>query len=69
MPKYVTDLADPYVDPVHQVLHNHLGIKDPTELQSLEATLVVMRTYELILDPVRGRHLKRRVPICALCPN
>ncbi len=54
MSKYATGPADPYIHPDHRILRNRLNITDSSELERLEATLVVMRTYELSLEPILG---------------
>ena len=66
---------DPYVYPGTNVLRNHFGLRDPTELSRRERNASAWRAWELRARPLPGRydlappeslsspHLRGRVPV------
>ncbi|OZI64252.1 Fic/DOC family protein [Bordetella genomosp. 1] len=55
MAKYPVDAPDPYIDRNTGILRNRLGIRTQGALDSVEATFAAIRSYELDLNPVRGK--------------
>ncbi|WP_019220073.1 Fic/DOC family protein [Bartonella florencae] len=47
--------GDPYTDPETGVLYNRFGIKDQNTWERVEATFAYLRSFELMLTPLRGR--------------
>jgi fido (protein-threonine AMPylation protein) len=45
---------DPYLDPACGVLKNRFGITGQATLEATEASLVALRSYELVQRPLRG---------------
>lgn len=54
MAKYPIHSNDPYIDKTTGVLCNRLGIADQSELDRAEATLALVRSVELVQQPVEG---------------
>ncbi len=46
---------DPYLDPASGVLKNRFGIADEATLEATEASLVALRSYELVQGPLPGK--------------
>lgn len=56
MAKYPVQAQDPYLDKTSGVLRNRLGITDQAELDRVEATLALVRSLELVKQPVEGQY-------------
>ncbi|MEE9937484.1 MAG: Fic/DOC family protein [Achromobacter xylosoxidans] len=56
MAKYPVHAQDPYLDKASGILRNRLGITDQAELDRAEATLALVRSLELVKQPVDGRY-------------
>lgn len=56
MVKYPVHAQDPYLDKATGVLRNRLGIADQAELDRAEATLALVRSLELVKQPVEGKY-------------
>lgn len=56
MAKYPVHAQDPYLDKASGVLRNRLGITDQAELDRAEATLALVRSLELVQQPVDGQY-------------
>lgn len=56
MAKYPVHAQDPYRDKATGVLRNRLGIADQAELDRAEATLALVRSLELVKQPVEGKY-------------
>lgn len=56
MVKYPVHAQDPYLDKATGVLRNRLGITDQAELDRAEATLALVRSLELVKQPVEGKY-------------
>lgn len=56
MAKYPVHAQDPYLDRATGVLRNRLGIDDQAELDRAEATLALVRSLELVKQPVEGKY-------------
>lgn len=56
MAKYPAHAQDPYLDKASGILRNRLGITDQAELDRAEATLALVRSLELVKQPVDGRY-------------
>ncbi len=56
-------MSDPYLDPVHGVLRNRLGITDPAELEQAETDFSAVRLAQLQRRALPGNydlpHLQR----------
>lgn len=63
MRKYSPGSGDPYLDPNTDILRNLVGAVTEDRLETLEATLVSARAYELAIEPEPGNfdlaHLQR----------